>query len=447
MIFKLDPFLLKDENYYFISLLTDRFGPLNENWAKSLEKRFHKKFKPIYILSSEHNEKYKEDNYIVINKQLYALQKKLGKKNITHLTYPEDLNKQLSKSKFAQNLIKKLIKKQGKVFVLCFSSVWLDFKENPNVVILGSDSKVSEKYDEKIEQFKLFKKLNLPVNKFTIYSSFDELRKKQKDYPFFISACFSSGGGESGAIHTKKDLQLFYRTLRPINKKSQFIASRLLTDIEHSSGSYAIVLGKNKTVLICITDQFVRGNKYVGSISPTKSSKEIQKKISDMVVKIGNYLSLQGFRGSFGADFLFTQNGDCYASDINPRRQGSYYSVVQMSKKVDIVDLELSVALNEKLPKITTQDFEIDYFWANCRVVPYSSNVRINKDFQVGNPADPFNNIGSKFVTIYYPENNILLRGSPGFYITSDFLYSNTKKNILGGLEKAISDIFSSVYK
>src|SRR5437016_4596631 len=90
-------------NYYF-SMLSDRFESLNDLWIEQLEKKFNKKFKPIYILPAEHNELFREENYIVLNEKQEDLQKNAKSKKIIYLIYPEDLNKQFCNSKFINDL-------------------------------------------------------------------------------------------------------------------------------------------------------------------------------------------------------------------------------------------------------------------------------------------------------------------------------------------------------
>jgi predicted ATP-grasp superfamily ATP-dependent carboligase len=442
MISKLDPNLLKDDNFYYFSMLSDRFEPLNKSWAEGLEKRFHKKFKPIFVLPFKHNQLFEEDNYIVLNKRLFDLQKKLKRKDVINLIYPEDLNKQFCESEFIQKLIKQLIDKQGRLFVLSFTSVWLDLN-NPKITILGPNNKIAAKFDDKVEHIKVFEKLKLPINKTIIYQSFEELRKKHKEYPCFLSANFSSGGFESKIIYTEEDLKEFYDSLRPINQKGLFIAARLLKDIVLAPNSSAIVLDKDKTVIVCITDQLLRENRYMGNLYPSRANKQHQKIISETTIKVGNYLSRQGFRGLFGLDFLITKKGDCYPTDLNPRRQGGYYCNVCMSNKIDIIDLELRLVLNEPLPKIDSKDFQLNYCWAHSKLVPYFHNMEIEKVFEIGNPTEPFNKIGSQYKAIYYPKKHILIAGNPGFYLTTDNSYFKMKRRLIKETEKTISKSYS----
>lgn len=441
MVSKLDPKLESDENYYFFSLLTDRFETLNKLWAQQLENKFGKKFKPIYILPEKHNKLFEEENYIVLNERHEELKKTWKRNRIIYMIYPEDLNRQFSESSLVQDLIKKLVKKQGKVFVLSFTNVWLDIK-NPNVVLLGPDSKVAGKFDDKIEHVKTFNKLGLPVNNVEIYSSFEDLKSKRKLYPFFLSATYSSGGIESMSIYTPEDLDAFYANLRPVNRKGSFIAADLIEDIVLSPNTSAIIYGENKTELICIADQILRGNRYMGNVYPSQATDAHKKIMIDSTIKLGNYLSNQGFRGLFGLDFIINKKGDCFVTDLNPRRQGGYFCNIMMSKKINIIELEFKLAIGDPLPQFSYEDFQVDYCWGHSKLAPYFPNMEIIREFEVGHPEEPFNTRNAVYQAIYYPKNHILITGNPGFYITSGTSYNQVKKKIYRETEKTISKSF-----
>jgi predicted ATP-grasp superfamily ATP-dependent carboligase len=435
---KLSPALTTDEYNYFFTMLTDRFEPLNKLWAERLQQRFGKQFKPIHILSFEHNPKFVDENYIVLNEGLAKLHKKLGRSDIINLIYPEDLNKQFFESKYIQNMTKKLIEKQGKVFVLSFTSVWLNIND-PNVIILGPNPSIAAKYDAKKEHTKTFKKLGMDTIDTTIYKNIQELREKQTKYPFFISAMYSSGGIESRAIFTSEDLEVYYSKLRPVNKEEPLIAAKFVDDIILAPNSSAIVTGPNKTTMVCVSDQILRNNQYMGNIYPTQASKAHLKLIHYMTITIGNYLSKRGFRGLFGLDFLITKSGHCYPIDLNPRRQGGYFCNVVASKTMDLIDLELRVILKEPLPKFTHNDFQVDYCWAHSKLVPYFSNVKIIDEINEGNPFEPFEKLGATYKAIYYPKGYTLIVGNPGFYITSGTSYKAVKSKLYEETEKIIS--------
>jgi hypothetical protein len=131
---------IKDEiftdNYeYFFSFLTDRFEYATELWIKELEKRFNKKFKPIFVLSAKQNELFKKEDYIIINKKLKEMNGTMPNNEIVYLQDYEDLNKEFSDSKTIKELIEKLIKKQGRLFILGFTSACLEIN-NPGMGII-----------------------------------------------------------------------------------------------------------------------------------------------------------------------------------------------------------------------------------------------------------------------------------------------------------------------
>ncbi len=437
---KLSSKLASDDYYYFFTMLTDKYDPLNQRWAAGLEKRFGKSFKPIYVLPFYHGQHFEEDNYIVLNERLSTFHKQMGRKDILNLSYPEDLNKQFSESDFIRVLTHKLIKKQGRVFVLSFTSVWLDI-DNPKVTILGPDSVVAAKYDAKIEHVRTFKKLGMETIKTTVYNDIQELRDKQKEYPFFLSGMYTSGGIESRVIFTSEDFESYYANLRPVNQMQPLIASRLVEDIVLAPNSSAIITGKDQTTMICISDQILRNNHYLGNIYPSRTKPTELKMIQDMTIKVGNYLSRKGFRGLFGMDFLITKSGHCYPVDLNPRRQGGYFCIAAASS-VDLIDLELAVIFNEPLPKFSYQDFQVNYCWAHSKLLPYFKNMKITKELHDGDPAEPFTKRGATYKAIYYPKDYILLLGNPGFYLTSGNSYREVKLRLYEETEKIISTSF-----
>lgn len=62
MFAHLDEDLFKDENAYYFNLLSDRFHPLHSIWEANLKKRFGVTFKPIFVLTAQHNELFKDEN-------------------------------------------------------------------------------------------------------------------------------------------------------------------------------------------------------------------------------------------------------------------------------------------------------------------------------------------------------------------------------------------------
>lgn len=429
-----------DDFEYFFTFLNDRFEYLVELWRKELEKKFEKVFKPIWILSAKQNSYFEKDNYIIINKRLRQLKETLKNNSLIYLQDYEDLNQEFSDSLFISRLMETLIKKQGRIFIVGFTSSGLKI-DNPKAIVLGPNPEVATKYDSKIEHVKLFKELNVPRNEARVYDTLQEVKENEK-YPFFISAAYTSGGHESKPIFIKEDINIFYSGLREINKTNQFLVNDLIRDIALSPNVNAIVIDEGKTEIICISDQILRGNQYLGNIYPSKASEEEKKIITETTKIVGKRLAAEGFRGLFGLDFIIDLKGNVYTVDLNPRRQGGYLCNTLMSKKINLIKLELKLALGEKLPLFTTDDFQPQFAWAHSKIKPYYKNMKIKDNYKQGDYTLPFEQEGAAFKCIFYPENHVLIDGNGGYFIVSGNSYEKVKEKVLKEIEVAISTNF-----
>lgn len=417
---------------YFFTLLSERSDYLNNLWIEELEKKFNKKFKPIFVLNAERNKFFKMDNYIIINERLYRLQKKLKNERIIFQSESDDLNREFSDSKFIKSLINKLILKQKRVFILSWTTSGL-FLNNPKVIILGPNPKIATKYDSKLEHVKLFKKLNLPRNEVKIYKNFAEVQKiKGIFYPFFLSADFSSGGQESKIITSQEDLEKFYPWLRTKNRNTKFLVAKLVRNIISAPNTSAIVIDKNNTEMLCISDQILHDTKYLGNIYPARISKKTRRIITEATKKIGNHLSKLGFRGLFGCDFLINSKDNCYITDLNPRRQGGYLcnALMFLPKGVNIIEMELKLALGEEVTSPKLQDISIDYAWAHSKIKPPHPNYQILSTWKFGEPDDPFLKPDSTFKMTFFPEKYLYVAGTAGYCIVSGTSRNKVEKKI-----------------
>jgi len=387
---KLEKDLLSNELEYFFTFLCDRFEYAVELWIKELEKKFNKKFKPIWILSSKQNDLFKKENFIIINRLINKFPKENVDSKLVCQEEPEDLNKYFSESEFIKGLIEKLVRKQGRVFILPWTSSCLK-AQNPQAIILGPGPDVAKKYDNKITQVELFNELGLLRNKVQIYNNFKELKKNVK-FPSFISASYTSGGFENGVINSKDKLDEYYTRVREENKGGKFISARLIEDVKHSPNVNAIVFEEGKTEIICISDQILRGCKYLGNIYPSIIDKKSKKAIIETTKIVGNHLSKKGFKGVFGLDFIIDSRGNLYTIDLNPRRQGGYVCNILMAlPKVSLIELELKLALNEKIKNIPSyEDFQVDYVWAHLKLKPYYDFMKIVKITNKNRVDTPF---------------------------------------------------------
>lgn len=433
--------LLTDHNAYYFNLLSDRFHPLHSIWEANLKKRFGITFKPIFVLPSRHSDLFEDENYIVINQHPSpGFETSSPSTHTFTVLAADDLNRQFSSNKFVRELIAKLLVKQEQVFVLSLTSVGLAF-DNPKVKVLGPDPGVAARFDDKAEHLNVFRHLGFSMNHTWVYSSYDELQAKHTEYPFFLSAAFSSAGSDSQRIESRHELTSYFESIRSLNKSNHFIAARLLEDIVRAPNASAIVLGENNTLVVCITDQILRGHQYLGNVYPSSVDERHRSMIFEMTEAVGNYLSQHGFRGLFGLDFLITSTGHCYALDLNPRRQGSYHCNVMMSKEIDLIDLEQRVIFDEPLPAMQNKKFSPPYCWAHSKIMPYRANATLGDAFEIGH-STPFDKVGTHYAAAWYPKGSVLSGGAAGHYSRTDI----SRERLLAMLERDVDELITQLY-
>lgn len=414
--YKIDEDFDKNEKFYFFVLFSPKFVFLAEQAAEVLGEKFNKKFVPIHIVSIGLNNFYAKGNHIILNKSL--ARRKTRDKRIVEQLYDEDLNVEFAGNTLIKKIVRKLINKQGRVFVYSFSSSGL--RSEGGLVVLGPKSNVVERYDSKVEQMKLFKKLKLPIIKRVEIPSIQQLKKNHPNLPFLVSSTFSSGGAESRVIRCKEDIMDFCKSLRMINRKNPLIIAPYI-DVVISPNSTAMVCGKNDTRILSVSDQILDDVKYLGNAYPSRVDNRNLQSIFEMMKKIGDFLSRQGYRGLFGCDFIIDKRGDCYVVDLNPRRQGGYLMNFLMSRKFNLIDLEFKLALGEKIPKFSYEDFQKNIAWMHMKLITKKPGV-LTKEFKRNSELFPFEKIGSNFCSIFCPAGSILDEEvTYGYYIATGY--------------------------
>ena len=419
---------------YFISFLADRFYPLNERYAQQFERRFGGTFRPIYILSAEPNMQTKPRDYFIVNEH--------HRPGTVYLQDYEDQNQEFSSSRKMQQLLRRLVKKQGRVFVVPFTASHLTIDE-PGVTVIAPRADLATRFDQKIEHMKLFHQLKVKTPSFVAFKNANDLLKHADHLPAcYLSASYTSGGAEAGIVKNKEEIDHFIQSLRPINQKAQILATHFISDVIQAPNVNAIVLGKDRVAVVAIADQHMHGNAYLGNIYPAKITKAQERMIVRDAKRVGIFLSHKGYRGLFGIDFLMDAKGRLYATDLNPRRQGGYFCNVMMSSKIDLIDLEMRVALGEPIPNVRMKDFQPGYAWAHSKLKPHGEERKIKKIVTQGKPEDPFLHVGRTFSTVFYSPNDVIASGSAGYYVTSAPDRATVERRVHEVPERLLKKIF-----
>ncbi len=98
------------------------------------------------------------------------------------------------------------------------------------------------------------------------------------------------------------------------------IVEEYLTDAICSPSGQGYISGPGEIVVLATHEQIVVSGQYLGCSFPGRV--EFMQKIRQAVSRIGETLSINGVRGTFGVDFIGFQNGDLFATEINVRKVG-----------------------------------------------------------------------------------------------------------------------------
>ncbi len=416
--------LLDDDIYtnkieYFFSLHGPRFEYMNNSMAASLSKRFGKEFRPIRILNAWPSQQYDTGNYVILNKKSYKLSKDLGKP-VVYLPDYEDVNVEFTQNKTIQSIASKLLKKQKTVYVYPFTTSFLDLP--PDIfTVLGPDSKLAKKYDDKVNQVRLFEQLDLPRNNARVYKSEEALLANEAEViPCYLSAAYTSGGNESGLIYDSEMLHEFLARLRPVNKRSHFLVADIFEDLVLAPNVNALVTEQGNTYILVITDQILQGNRYLGNLYPSIAEVKHLKQIQDTTKILGEHLAKEGYKGLFGCDFLINRKGNLVAVDLNPRHQGGYAcnGLALQQKNISLTDIELATYEGEEVTISQKElDKDLDFAWSHSKLVPAEKGQIIYNEYLLNDIEKPFQTIGESFVAEFYKQGSVFIEGYIGYQV------------------------------
>jgi predicted ATP-grasp superfamily ATP-dependent carboligase len=410
----------RNDKEFFFTFLTEQFFAVSRGFRKVLEKRFNKRFEPIYVSSCKFGRNHKLENYLLINSG--------PNENVeVNLEY-EDLNKIFSESEIVQGIIEKLLKKQGRIFIIPFTSKGMKLRSR-KVILIGPSPVLAEKLSNKVYQCRLFKTLGLPAKDVECFENFAEmdkaLRRREITDPLFASSSCSEGGDGNGIISKAEDLDSFFARLNGLHvfgteklRTGQPFAVSKYIDIVSSPNVNAIICGEDEIRILCFSDQIINGSKYLGNIYPAVISSEAKSEIESIMLRLGNYLAKIGFRGIFGCDFIIGKDEKVFIVDLNPRRQTSYLPLLLMAGMDKLLSMELDVALGFRTDKNISCE-ENGIAWAHRRLSVKAKRFLVKESIRINNERMPFEVDGSEFAEVYFPENKPVKSSLYGYCLVS----------------------------
>ncbi len=412
--------ILENDVNYFFTLMDLRFHLIEGYLGKFLQKVYGKRFEPIHILSNRIVNLPEMRNYILINSRIKSLVSNIDH-NIVIVPEHEELNEDFSNSRFIKKLLSKLLKKQDHVFINAFTTSFMKVEEG-RIMFLGPKPSIAKYFDSKVNQREFLERHDLPTPSGQVFTNFEDMEssfKKGVVGNSFIYSEYGSGGAEVAEIKSTLDLREFKNRIRPRNLNNPFIVTDILPK-STSPNSTAIVLGDDEVFVVSITDQILKGYKYLGNIYPSKVSLPIKKKLIEYTREVGLRLAKEGYRGFFGCDFVITPTSDCYIVDLNPRKQGGFLCNFLMFEKIksknlpNLVELEATAVLGQEIEEDLSswENPQINFHWAQCKIYPKAKNKKIIKEIREYSEESCFSDVGSYFIKSFYPKNSIFVEGS-----------------------------------
>jgi len=100
------------------------------------------------------------------------------------------------------------------------------------------------------------------------------------------------------------------------------------------------------------------------------------------------------------------------------------------AKEINVIEIELKLALGEKVSPAVLKELSIDYAWAHSKVKPPHSNYKILSSLKYGEYTNPFLKIGSLFKMTFFSKKYLYVSGTAGCCIASSYSRNEVEKTI-----------------
>jgi hypothetical protein len=314
-------FSLNKDFFYLVYIGKIKTWGLNRFLLKPLADLYQRPVKVLAIMPDYH-QSYPMENIVIMNDRSKELSLKDGCVH-KHPIAESSFYELASKSRFIRELFSKLLKNQKNIYVnLYHNSDSFTLDNQKDISVIGPKKELVKKYDSKINQYLMAKKLGLPVLDFEIAKNRDELLTifKKKEYQkkgAYIAGEFGVGGSSSLFARSESDI---------INKFPDSSGPFLIMELIKNTVSptvLGVVANENEVCIATVIDQIMDGPKYKGAVFPSAIDESIIKKMKEITFKIGKIMGKDGYRGIFGCDFIVSPDNRVYFVEINPRKMGS----------------------------------------------------------------------------------------------------------------------------
>ncbi len=354
---------LEEGTDYFLYVGELKTDGLNQFVRENLSRIHNKKFDYISIIP-DIVESYPHRNILVINPLAGDLYAQTRKKFSCRMS-PGDFAGVVSYSSTVLDLVRMLVKRQGKLYIHVFESLpELTFTRMPGVVLLGPSGQVASMWNNKLYQLQMLKDA-VPVIDYKICSGvremLDSIEQGLKSWPdgVFVSQPYSAAGTNSFIVRSFDEL----KEKLPLSQSTYFI-SRYVPH-EYDPTVLGVVGNEDDVFIAAIADQEIEGgNMFRGSTFPSVLSYKEQLEIKEHTREVGRILGRSGYRGIFGCDYIIGKKGEVFFVEVNARKQGT--------------TMEMCCTLENLLPEDSPSLMELEYYAVTQNMLP-SNKVEIKE--------------------------------------------------------------------
>ncbi len=338
---------LEDAVHYFLYIGELKNHGLNTFLREALSRIENRPFDFISIVPDIF-EQYNYQNLLVLNPEAARYGCQQGRDFSCRIPANVFLSS-VSESREVRNLVRELLDRQGKLYIYLYESMpEMLLGSIPGVVVLGPDSRIAKKVNNKVYQYSRLKGV-IPVVDFFACRGLNDLAQTTKKLwrkwtdGIFVSLEYSAAGANSIVAHNPRDIYQRFQ-----QKDASYLISRY---IPHTLDPtvLAVVANESEVYIAGVADQcIVNGTQFVGSTFPSILSDGAIFALGEYTRMIGKWLAREGYRGIFGCDFLVDQQGRIFFLEVNARKQGT--------------TMEFCCTLEQSLPAGSAMLPELEYY-------------------------------------------------------------------------------------
>ena len=260
--------------------------------------------------------------------------------------------------------------------------------QEQGICFIGPTPEVMEKMGDKLRARKLAKKAGLPVLPGTDEAVADEQAEAKAwmlGFPLMVKAAEGGGGIGIHVIESMEELVPLIERTRQVAEHA-FGSPRLFFEryLRNASHIEVQLIGDQHSNLIHLYERDCsiqrRHQKLIEETPATKLTPKLRHKLCKLALKLGRHI---GYTNAGTVEFLVSQDQQVYFLEMNTRLQVEH-GVTEMITGVDLVELQIRVALGEALP-INQEDVVPKGHAIEARVYPEDPESFIP---QVGTVSD-----------------------------------------------------------